>query len=250
MRNKYVAGNWKMNNTVEEGVALVKSLMNESISSEAQVIICPSFIHLPILADLIQESGFLSLGAQNCAAHPSGAFTGEVSVHMLKDYVDFVIIGHSERRTLFGETDEQIKQKIKLLLQEHIKPILCCGELRETREVGKHTPFVLNQLEVAIGHLDHIDVEKVIIAYEPVWAIGTGLTAGPDEAQEMHAAIRNWIKNKWDAQTADDVSILYGGSCNASNAKSLFAMPDVDGGLIGGASLQAKDFATIVQSFS
>lgn len=249
MRRKFVAGNWKMNTTLEEGRHLLESLMNADLSTDAEIVICPPFTHLSDLGKMIEKEGFIFMGAQNCAKHEQGAYTGEVAASMLKELVSFVIVGHSERRQYFNESNSDIKAKVNLLIHHHLSPIFCCGESSETRKVGRHIEFVLNQIEESVFHLHHIDVEKVVIAYEPIWAIGTGMTAGPEEAQEMHAAIRNGLSERYGEATADNVSIIYGGSCNASNARALFAQKDIDGGLIGGASLKAAEFVQIIQSF-
>lgn len=249
MRRKFVAGNWKMNTTLEEGKELLESLMNADLTTEAEIVVCPPFTHLATLGKMIENEGFIFIGAQNCAKFEQGAYTGEVSAAMLKELVSFVIIGHSERRQYFNESNADIKAKLDLLIQHHLSPIFCCGESLETRKENRHIEFVLNQIEESVFHLNHVDAEKVVIAYEPIWAIGTGMTAGPEEAQEMHEAIRNGLNKRYGADTADNVSIIYGGSCNASNAKALFAQKDIDGGLIGGASLKAAEFIRIIQSF-
>lgn len=249
MRKKYVAGNWKMNTSVEEGLVLLQQILNLPISTEAQIIVCPPFIHLSELLNITEPIGFIALGAQNCASSTNGAFTGEVSVDMLKDYVEYVIIGHSERRMYFQESNDVLKKKIDLVIKQQLKPIFCCGEPLNIREEKNHIPYVLSQIEECLFHFDHIDIEKIIIAYEPIWAIGTGVTAGPEEAQEMHHAIRMGLEKRYSNETSDNVSIIYGGSCNGANANILFSQPDIDGGLIGGASLNAADFVKIIQSF-
>ena len=199
--------------------------------------------------DYAQESHY-SVGAQNVSNFESGAYTGEVAANMLHSMgIEYCIIGHSERRKYFNETDEQLFLKAELLLKNDILPIFCCGELLPEREANKHFDVVKNQLENAVFRLEPLDFAKIIIAYEPVWAIGTGVTATSEQAQEMHAFIRSLISDKYGKEIAKNTSILYGGSCNAQNAKELFANSDVDGGLIGGASLKADDFLKIIDSF-
>ncbi len=249
MRKQIVAGNWKMNKTLQEGIDLAKSVneMNERVEGDVGVIVAPPFIHLSEVSSVLTDVG---LSAQDCAAEEEGAFTGEVSAGMVKSAgAAYVIIGHSERRTIFGEDDAMLKRKVKIALENDLIPIFCCGEVLEERESGKLFEVVKTQIEVALFDLDTADMEKIIIAYEPVWAIGTGVVATPEQAQEMHAYIRQLVRDKFGDVIADDLTILYGGSCKPSNAGVLFANPDVDGGLIGGASLNAEDFIAIVQSF-
>ncbi|MAT54835.1 MAG: triose-phosphate isomerase [Saprospirales bacterium] len=248
-RLQIVAGNWKMNKTFDEGRELATAIINGLGSSENLVIICPPFIHLNHLATVSKGISNFYIGAQNCHFEKSGAYTGEVSVPMLKSCgVGFVITGHSERRTLFGETDEVVKKKVDAILEEGLRPIFCCGEPLEVREAGKHFNYVEDQIKAALFHLDKEAFGRVVIAYEPIWAIGTGKTASPDQAQEMHARIRKLISGKYDIETAERTTILYGGSCKPSNAKELFSQADIDGGLIGGASLKAEDFLSIIKS--
>jgi len=249
MRKQIVAGNWKMNKTLQEGIDLAKSVneMNERVEGDVGVIVAPPFIHLSEVSRVLTDVG---LSAQDCAAEEEGAFTGEVSAGMVKSAgAAYVIIGHSERRTIFGEDDAMMKRKVKMALENDLIPIFCCGEVLEERESGKLFEVVKTQIEVALFDLDTADMEKIIIAYEPVWAIGTGVVATPEQAQEMHAYIRQLVRDKFGDVIADDLTILYGGSCKPSNARVLFANPDVDGGLIGGASLNDEDFIAIVQSF-
>ncbi|OFX61501.1 MAG: triose-phosphate isomerase [Bacteroidetes bacterium GWA2_30_7] len=252
MRKNIVAGNWKMNKTIDEGVQLVqeiKKLLSEKSNLSTQVIINPPFTHLSTLKKEISNSA-IKIGAQNCSYESSGAYTGEVSVSMLKSIeIDYVIIGHSERRAYFNETDELLLKKLNLVLESGLLPIFCCGEVLSQRDSGIHFEVVRQQIENTVFKLSADKFNKVIIAYEPVWAIGTGRTATSQQAQEMHKYIRNIITEKFGASLASEISILYGGSCNAQNAKELFANPDVDGGLIGGASLKATDFVQIVSSF-
>lgn len=251
MRKNIVAGNWKMNTTLPEGVALAKDV-NEAlkgVDAKCDVIICVPFTHLASVNDVI-NSEKLGLGAENCADHKSGAYTGEVSAPMVASTgATYVILGHSERRQYYGETSEILKEKVNLALANNLTPIFCVGEVLEQRENGSYLEVVKKQIEEALFDLSAEDFSKLILAYEPVWAIGTGKTATDDQAQEMHAYIRGVIADKYGKEVADNTSILYGGSCKPSNAKALFAKPDVDGGLIGGASLDAESFMGIVTAF-
>ncbi len=249
MRKKIVAGNWKMNKTLQEGIALAQEVekMASGVPGDVELIIAPPFIHLTEVKKLLNR---VKLGAQNCASEASGAFTGEVSASMLASAgVQFVIIGHSERRSYYGETNSIINKKVRLALQNNLNPIFCCGEVLSEREKGKHLDVVKEQLEEGLFSLSPDEFSKVIIAYEPVWAIGTGVNATPAQAQEMHQYIRSLIAGKYDETIASNTSILYGGSCKPSNAGELFANPDVDGGLIGGASLKAEDFIGIAKAY-
>ncbi len=252
MRSKIVAGNWKMNTTFQEAEDLlyeIADLLNEQGKGDADVIICPPSPYLEMASDIGVENDFF-VGAQNANDHESGAFTGEISAAMISSMgITHVILGHSERRTYYGENDAIIKNKIDLALKHELVPIYCCGEVLAEREKSNHFEVVRRQVSEALFHLDKEAFSKIIIAYEPVWAIGTGVTATPDQAQEMHAFIRGLIATKYGDETAADTTILYGGSCNAKNAAELFSQADVDGGLIGGASLKAADFVTIVNSF-
>ncbi len=251
MRKNIVAGNWKMNTTVPEGVKLAKDV-NKALEGKkvnCDVIICVPFTHLCPVNDVIDAS-LLGLGAENCADHRSGAYTGEVSAPMVASTgAKYVILGHSERRQYYGETSETLKEKVALALENGLTPIFCIGEVLEQREDGSYFDVVKKQIEEALFNLSAEDFSKLILAYEPVWAIGTGKTATDDQAQEMHAFIRKTIEDKYGKEVAENTSILYGGSCKPSNAKALFAKPDVDGGLIGGASLDAESFMGIVTAF-
>ena len=250
MRKKIVAGNWKMNTTLEEGVGLAKDV-NEALKHaevECDVVICVPFTHLASVNAVIDTK--LGLGAENCADHKSGAYTGEVSASMVASTgATYVILGHSERRQYYGETAETLKEKVALALDNNLTPIFCIGEVLEQRENGSYLDVVKSQIEDALFGLSAAEFSKLILAYEPVWAIGTGRTATDDQAQEMHAHIRSVIAGKYGKEIADNTSILYGGSCKPSNARALFAKPDVDGGLIGGASLDAESFMGIVTAF-
>ncbi|MEL7123485.1 MAG: triose-phosphate isomerase [Bacteroidota bacterium] len=249
-RKKIVAGNWKMNKDYNEGRDLVKQIVEGVSSNDTLVIICPPYIHLYNTYNKLNDISNIRLGAQNCHHEESGAYTGEVSAAMIKSTgAEYVILGHSERREYFNETDELISAKIKKALSHGLSPIYCCGEKLDIREANEHEAFVENQIKTALFTLTAEEFSKVVIAYEPVWAIGTGKTATPEQAQEMHQHIRQLIANHYDATVADATSILYGGSCKPHNAESLFSQPDVDGGLIGGASLKANDFMAIVDSF-
>ncbi|MDR1585649.1 MAG: triose-phosphate isomerase [Prevotellaceae bacterium] len=251
MRKNIVAGNWKMNKTLQEGVALANEL-KELLAAKAPncgVIVGTPFIHLASVADLTKGS-VIKVAAQNSADKESGAYTGEISAAMVKSTgAEYVILGHSERRAYYGETYEILKEKVLLALKNELTPIFCIGEVKEEREAGKQNEVVKAQLEASVFNLSKEDFGKIVLAYEPVWAIGTGLTATPQQAQEIHAYIRGLIAGKYGKETAENTSILYGGSCNPGNAKELFSNPDVDGGLIGGASLKAADFKAIIDAF-
>ncbi len=252
MRTKIVAGNWKMNKTFSDAEELLTEIAEkiEDINLEGiEIIVCPPSLYLELATDVAEESKF-AVGAQNVNENPKGAFTGEISVEMLDSVgVDYSIIGHSERRTYYKETNEQLAKKVDACLEGSISPIFCFGEVLEEREANKHFEVVKQQLEESLFHLKEAEMENVVLAYEPVWAIGTGKTASPEQAQEIHAFVRKTLADKYGQALADKISILYGGSCNPKNAKELFANPDVDGGLIGGASLKAEDFVSIVKSF-
>jgi triosephosphate isomerase len=249
MRKKIVAGNWKMNKNLLEGVELAKIINRQVEDNGVVVVLCTPYIHLSEVSQVITKDS-LFLGAQNCASETSGAFTGEISVDMIKSTgAEYVIIGHSERRSYYHEDDTLLNKKVKLALTADLTPIFCCGEILSERQAGNHMRVVKSQIEKGLFDLSPADFSKVVIAYEPVWAIGTGVNATSGQAQEMHKAIRELIAEKFGNQLADNTSILYGGSCKPSNAKELFANPDVDGGLIGGASLNAADFMGIVGGF-
>ncbi|HUV01166.1 MAG TPA: triose-phosphate isomerase [Bacteroidales bacterium] len=251
MRKKIVAGNWKMNMDLAEGLRfaeLIDQYFKDKSMVKAEVVLCTPFIHLPGLAEILKQ-GKVAFGAQNCASESSGAYTGEVSAGMLKSTgAQYVIIGHSERRTYYHEDDNMLNKKTVLAINNDLKVIFCCGEILKEREEGSHFIVVKRQLERGLFNLSTEDFEKVVIAYEPVWAIGTGLTATPEQAQEMHKYIRSLVKERYGIEFAENVSVLYGGSCKPSNAAEIFAKPDVDGGLIGGASLKKEDFCAIVEA--
>lgn len=241
-----------MNKSFDEAEELISDIMTqlESIDlGDTLMIICPPFPYLEMASDMGEESYFM-VGAQDVSAFESGAYTGEISAGMLDSMgIDFCIVGHSERRQYHHETDQQVAAKVNQLLAHDIRPIVCCGEVLEEREADKQFEVVKRQITEGLFHLEEEDIRKVVIAYEPVWAIGTGKTATPAQAQEIHAFIRSLLAEKYGKAAADDISILYGGSCKPGNAKELFANPDVDGGLIGGACLKAEDFTAIAQSF-
>jgi triosephosphate isomerase len=251
MRKKIVAGNWKMNTTVPEGIELAKQVVARAAETPANVglIVAAPFTHLGSVAEAIKGSK-VELAAQNCADHTSGAYTGEVSVAMLKSVgCKWTILGHSERRQYYGETDEKLVVKTQLALAEGLGVILCVGENLDEREAGRHFDVVTSQIKNVLYGFSAEDMKNIVVAYEPVWAIGTGKTATAEQAEEIHACIRKVLADKFGAQVAEDTTILYGGSCKPSNAQELFAKPDIDGGLIGGASLKAADFMGIVTAF-
>ena len=238
-----------MNKTFNEADDLVNELMEKLESTELDpntlVVVCPPFPYLEMTSDYSDDSYFM-VGAQNVSDQESGAYTGEVSAAMLESMeIDYCIVGHSERRAYYGETDESVARKVDQLLKHNLRPIVCCGEVLEEREGNRQFDVVKKQITDGLFHLSADEFSNVVIAYEPVWAIGTGKTATPDQAQEMHAFIRNLIAEKYGDEVAENTSILYGGSCKPGNAKELFANKDVDGGLIGGASLKADDFLAI-----
>jgi triosephosphate isomerase len=252
MRKKIVAGNWKMNTTVKEGIQLAseidKLLKTISIEPDKEVVIAPPFTHLTFIDQVIDHNK-IKLSAQNCAAEDDGAFTGEVSAKMLKNLgCTYVIIGHSERRQYYNETSNILNRKINQAFKNDLIPIFCCGEHLEEREMGNHFSSVEKQISEVIFNLFEANFKKIVIAYEPVWAIGTGVTATKEEAQEMQAFIRKLVEDKYGKETAQDLSIIYGGSVKVDNACDLFHQPDVDGGLVGGASLNATGFFEIVKS--
>ena len=252
MRKNIVAGNWKMNTTIQEGVALAEEVNAalKGAKTNCDVIICVPFTHLASI-NAVTDRAILGLGAENCADHAKGAYTGEVSAAMVASTgATYVILGHSERRQYYGETSETLREKVALALENKLTPIFCIGEVLEERENGTFNDVVSSQIEEGLFNLSAEDFGKIILAYEPVWAIGTGKTATADQAEDMHAHIRSVIAGKYGKEVAENTSILYGGSCKPSNARELFAKPDVDGGLIGGASLKCADFMGIVEAFN
>ena len=251
MRKKIVAGNWKMNMNLQDGIALAKEL-NETLKADKPncgVVICTPFIHLASIAQFLDQD-IIGLGAENCADKEKGAFTGEVSAEMVKSTgAQYVILGHSERREYYKETPEILKEKVLLAQKNGLKVIFCIGESLAEREAGKQNEVVKAELEGSVFNLSEEDFRKIVIAYEPIWAIGTGKTATAEQAEEIHAYIRSIIAEKYGNAVAEDTTILYGGSCKASNAPELFAKPDIDGGLIGGASLKCADFKGIIDAW-
>jgi len=252
MRKKIVAGNWKCNTVLQEGVALadeVNSLVKKEGADDVVVVLGVPFTHLSKVVETVDNKK-IGVAAQNCAAEPKGAFTGEVSAAMVKSTgAGYVILGHSERREYYGDTSETLNKKLAMAFENNLIPIYCCGEPLVIREAGTQNEYVKKQLEETIFKLSEEDFKKIIVAYEPIWAIGTGKTATSEQAQEVHAFIRSIIAEQYGEDIADETSILYGGSCNPKNAKELFTNKDVDGGLIGGASLKANDFLSIINSF-
>lgn len=237
-----------MNTTVAEGLELTSALIEQKAESSVQVLLAPPFTHLQSIGEAIKADSSYALAAQDAYPVAAGAYTGEVSVNMLKDLgVSHVIVGHSERRKLFLEQSELVARKIKAVLEAALTPILCVGEPLSAREAGKHEEYIAELLNAELYDINASEIKRMIIAYEPIWAIGTGKTATADQAQATHAFIRKQLEQKYDAQTAAAIPILYGGSCKPHNAASLFAEPDVDGGLIGGASLKAADFTAIIK---
>lgn len=254
MRKKIVAGNWKMNNDYEEGLSLFSEIVNmvhDEVTGKQHVVVCSPFIHLHSLVQLAKGYSKISVGAQNAHQAESGAYTGEVSAKMVHSTgAEYVILGHSERRQYFGETNELLAKKVDTALKNSLKPIFCIGETLQEREAKQHFDVIKKQLEEGVFHLDATQFGQLVLAYEPVWAIGTGVTATSAQAQEVHAFIRKEIAAKYSQEVADNTTILYGGSCNPKNAGELFAQPDIDGGLIGGASLKSRDFLDIVKTFN
>jgi triosephosphate isomerase (TIM) len=257
MRKKIVAGNWKMNLTLDEGLKLASEMADfikgnplEESNGSPEVVLFTPFIHLASVAQSVRGLKGLDTGAQNCHTEEKGAFTGEVAAGMIRSVgAGYVLVGHSERRAYFNESNNTLAKKVSIALANNLTPMYCCGEVLDERNKGNHFEVVREQVEKGLFWLPAEEFAKTVIAYEPVWAIGTGVTASPGQAQEMHAFIRQLIAGKYNTEVADNYSILYGGSCNAKNAAELFANKDVDGGLIGGASLKADDFIAIIKSF-
>jgi len=252
MRRKIVAGNWKMNKTLEEAQILTSELMGmvtAEVKANVLVVLCTPFPYLMAIKKQLGSTSGMAVGAQNCSDQEWGAYTGEVSAPMLQSVgIPFVIVGHSERRQYFGEDGKLLAQKVDRALRCGLTPIFCCGERLEIREKGTHESLVKQQVEDSLFHLSAEDLKKVVIAYEPVWAIGTGKTATSQQAQDMHAIIRKHIGARYSKTAAEEISILYGGSVKAENAKELFSCADVDGGLVGGASLKSREFVDIVKA--
>lgn len=254
MRKKIVAGNWKMNMDYQEGLSLFSEVLNmahDEVTGKQQIVVCCPFIHLHSLVQLAKGHNKVSIGAQNAHQAESGAYTGEISAKMIRSTgAEYVILGHSERRQYFGETNELLAKKTNTALANSLKPIFCIGETLQERETEKHFDVIKSQLEEGVFHLDAEQFGKLVLAYEPVWAIGTGVTATSAQAQEIHSFIRKEIGAKYGQEVANNTTILYGGSCNAKNSCDLFGQPDIDGGLIGGASLKSRDFIDIAKTFN
>lgn len=251
MRKKIVAGNWKMNQDMNAGKELVDGIINglPQLDEHKQVVICPPYIHLQQTAQQVENTANTHVGAQNCYTEASGAYTGEVSAAMVKSTgATHVILGHSERRQYFSESNDMLAKKTDIALENGLTVIYCCGEPLDIRDAGTQNNFVEQQIKEGLFHLSAEQMTNIVIAYEPIWAIGTGRTASSDQAQDMHAHIRSVLAEKYGAEIADKTTILYGGSCKPSNAAELFACQDVDGGLIGGASLKAADFHGIIEA--
>lgn len=249
MRKKIVAGNWKMNKSHDEAIELIQSIAASSYEESIHLIVFPPTVYVSEITK-ITASTEISVGVQNSSQYDAGAYTGEVSSSMIKSIgAEYALVGHSERREYFNEKNDELAQKVNQLLSDGLTPVYCCGEVLKEREDENHFNIIKNQIEEGVFHLNENQIQNCILAYEPVWAIGTGVTASSDQAQEMHQFIRSLLVEKYGIDVADSISILYGGSCKPSNAKELFANPDVDGGLIGGASLVAEDFIAIANSF-
>jgi triosephosphate isomerase (TIM) len=252
MRKKIIAGNWKMNKTFEEGMALVSEIsgmIKDEYSGSAHTVIIPPYIHINAASRMIMGQTQISCGAQNCSNHASGAYTGEVSAAMLKSIgASYVIIGHSERRQYFGEHNDWLAKKVDAVIGNDLTAIYCCGETLEDREQNIHFDVLKSQVSEGLFHLKGEQFSNIVIAYEPVWAIGTGKTASTAQAQEIHVFIRNLVKEKYNTSVAENLTIQYGGSVKAENAAELFAAPDIDGALVGGAALQSRSFVDIVKA--
>lgn len=251
MRKQIAAANWKMNLTIEKATSLLEDILKENIvpAANAQVLFAVPFPYLTIANEKVKGRQGYAISAQNCSNKKSGAYTGEVSVEMLNSIgVNYCLVGHSERREYYGETNQMLAEKIDLCLEQNCTPVFCCGEALEIREKEAQNDFVRRQIEESLYHLSADQIQKIIIAYEPIWAIGTGKTASTEQAQQMHQYIRSVLAGKWGPEVADNISILYGGSVKAANAVELFNCPDVDGGLVGGASLVASEFIQIINA--
>ncbi len=249
MRNRFVAGNWKMNLSDSESKSLAEKIADHPYTENTHVVLCTPFLYLKDVLEATSGNARVAVGAQNCHEKEAGAYTGEVSAAQLASVgIEYVILGHSERRTYYKEDNALLKSKTDAALAQGLQVIFCCGEVLEEREANKQAQVVETQLQEALGHLSADQMSKVVIAYEPVWAIGTGKTASPEQAQEMHSFIRGLVQSRYGHDVAEKCRILYGGSMKPSNAKELLSQPDVDGGLIGGASLSIKEFAQIIDS--
>lgn len=253
MRQKIVAGNWKMNLEYNEGLAIfseVINMVNDEVTGPQTAVVCCPYTYLHSLSQLAKGHSKISVGAQNCHQEEAGAFTGEISAKMIRSVgAQYVILGHSERRQYFGESNELLAKKTNVVLVNSLKPIFCIGETLDEREGNRFFEVIKSQLSEGLFHLQKEQFAQVVVAYEPVWAIGTGKTASSAQAQEIHTFIRQEIATKYGQEAADETTILYGGSCNTKNAHELFSQPDIDGGLIGGASLKSRDFVDIIKAF-
>lgn len=251
-RKKIIAGNWKMNKNFEDGLSLCSEIVNmvaDEVRGDVEVVLFPPFVHLHAVGQLLKSKPHMACGAQNCHQSASGAYTGEISAEMLASSgAQYVIVGHSERRQYFGESEVLLLEKLKAVLGQGMKPIYCVGELKEERESGVHFTVIGKQIKEALQGLTAAEMQQTVVAYEPVWAIGTGLTASPDQAQEVHVFIRAQLATLFGAEIAESTTIQYGGSVNPGNAAELFAKADIDGGLVGGASLKSRDFVEIVKA--
>lgn len=248
MRRRLVIGNWKMHGSIESIAELLASLDLSSIDAAVEVAVCPTSLHIAAVANQLDADAGIKVGAQNVSDAESGAFTGEIAAHMLTDFgISFALVGHSERRELFGESDELVAAKVAAVISAGITPVVCVGETLAERQAGETELVVLRQLNAVVQRVGIEGIAQCIVAYEPIWAIGTGETASPAQAQEVHAALRVRLQ-QLDADLAEKTPILYGGSVKANNASELFAQPDIDGGLVGGASLKADDFNAICAS--
>ncbi len=251
MRKQIAAANWKMNKRLDEGRILLENILNavSSVNTNQEVVFAVPFPYLVPLQSMVEGKQHFSLSAQNCHHKTSGAYTGEVSIDMLDSInINYCIVGHSERREYFAESNEVLAEKVNLCLSKNITPIFCCGEPLSIREAETQNKFVQLQLQESLFHLDETAIQKVVIAYEPIWAIGTGKTASSEQAQEMHEHLRSVLAGKYGTDVAAEISILYGGSVKGANAEELFSQPDVDGGLVGGASLIADEFVQIIKA--
>jgi len=249
-RKIMVVGNWKMNKVYVEGLVLANTIIAdlEKLRSTIDIVLCPPFIHIQTVYNMLKEYPWLHVGAQNCHQLEAGAYTGEVTAAMLKSVgAEYIIIGHSERRAYFNESPELLAQKVQAVIKQGLSPIFCCGENLEIREANTQESFVQAQIEQSLFSLSASDFKKVVIAYEPIWAIGTGIVASPEQAEAMHASIRNLVTQKYGTEIAQQTTILYGGSCQPSNVLELFSKPDIDGALVGSSSLNAQDFIQIVK---
>lgn len=249
-RKKIAAGNWKMNTSLEEGLQITRTIANANKDTDVNIVLAVPFTHLKTIIDMSLNVPNLFVAAQNCSQHKNGAYTGEISAEMLASlHIPYCVIGHSERRIYHNESDEQIATKASLLLENNIEVIFCCGESLEIRKANNHIEFVSQQIKNGLFHLNGDQIKNITIAYEPIWAIGTGETATEIEAEEMHSAIRSLIQSNYGKDNADQMSIVYGGSVKPNNSKSLFNQQNIDGGLVGGASLKSNDFIEIINSF-